>query len=75
MTRPFGIERSGRNEIGESNAERALNAQGKRNDQRFAALNASLPYSAASSTDWSGTAPATIAEALDRLAAALGPIP
>jgi hypothetical protein len=32
-------------------------------------------YAPASSTDWSGSPPSTIAEALDRIAAALGPIP
>jgi hypothetical protein len=31
-------------------------------------------YTAANSVNWSGNAPLTIAEALDRLAAALGPI-
>lgn len=34
----------------------------------------SLPYEAANAADWSGSAPTTIAEALDRIAAALGPI-
>jgi hypothetical protein len=40
---------------------------------RLGALE-SLPYSAATPADWSGSAPATVGEALDRLAAALGPI-
>jgi len=32
-------------------------------------------YSASSSADWSGSPPATVAEALDRLAALVGPVP
>ncbi len=31
-------------------------------------------YTPADAADWTGTPPATIAEALDRIAAALGPI-
>lgn len=31
-------------------------------------------YTAANAADWNGSAPTTIADALDRLAAALGPI-
>lgn len=33
------------------------------------------PYSAAVSADWSGSPPTTIKQALDRIAATLGPIP
>lgn len=35
----------------------------------------SLPYSASTPADWGGTAPTTVKDALDRIAAALGPIP
>lgn len=37
-------------------------------------LDSAGNYTAAVAADWSGSPPATIAEALDRLAAALGPI-
>lgn len=37
--------------------------------------SAEVEYSAAVSGDWSGTPPATIKEALDRIAASIGPIP
>lgn len=37
-------------------------------------LDAAGSYSPAVAADWSGTPPSTIAEALDRIAAALGPI-
>lgn len=40
----------------------------------YAPVWALAPYSASVSADWSGSPPTTIAEALDRIAAALGPI-
>lgn len=40
----------------------------------FSPVWADVPYTAAVSADWSGAPPATVAEALDRIAAALGPI-
>lgn len=75
--RPFGIERSGvpGREAAESNAERALGAQRRAFENQINGLDASIAYSAAVPADWSGTSPATIGEALDRIAAALGPIP
>ncbi len=39
------------------------------------ALDAGIAYSPSTPSDWSGSPPTTIAEALDRIAAALGPIP
>ncbi len=45
---------------------------------RLTSLEADQPYDAAGSpayVNWGGTAPATVKEALDRIAAALGPIP
>lgn len=48
-------------------------------DQTHAQLGAlaasDIAYTPASLTAWSGTAPSTVGEALDRIAAALGPIP
>lgn len=41
----------------------------------YAPVWALAPYTAAVSADWNGTPPATIAEALDRIAAHVGPIP
>lgn len=75
--RPFGIERSGvpGREAAESNAERALNASAAALGRRIDGVSATIPYSAATPADWAGSPPATIAEALDRIAAALGPIP
>jgi hypothetical protein len=37
-------------------------------------LDGASSYEAADSADWSGNPPTTLAEALDRIAAALGPI-
>lgn len=42
---------------------------------RLEALAAAAPYTPAVPADWSGSSPATVQAALDRLAAALGPIP
>ena len=39
-----------------------------------AATSVGTSYSAADAADWNGTAPTTIKEALDRLAAAAGPV-
>lgn len=39
------------------------------------ALQADQPYTAANATNWSGNAPTSVKAALDRIAAALGPIP
>lgn len=63
---------------GDGTAQRALDAVSGDVDaveSRVDALEADQPYTAANATDWSGTAPTTVAAALDRLAAALGPIP
>lgn len=75
--RPFGIERSGvpGREAAESNAERALGAQRRAFENQINGLDASIAYTASTPADWSGSPPATIAEALDRLAALVGPVP
>lgn len=75
--RPFGIERSGvpGREAAESNAERAMNASAQALGRRIDSVSATIAYSAAVPADWSGTPPASIAEALDRLAALVGPVP
>lgn len=68
------IERSGRPELApvEDATERAMAAmyQDLRGTEEGLAR-----YSATDDADWSGNAPTTIAAALDRIAAALGPIP
>ena len=68
------IERSGRPELApvEDAAERAMS--GLYEDLR-GVEEGLVRYSAADDADWSGNAPTTIAAALDRIAAALGPIP
>jgi len=76
MTRPIGIERSGRagTEAAESNAERALVASSRALGRRIDALDASLPY-APDPASWVAPPPTTIGEALDRIAAFIGPVP
>lgn len=68
------LERSGRPEFDalEGNVQRMLDQQYE--DMRGIEEGA-VRYSAANAADWSGSAPATIAEALDRLAAFVGPVP
>jgi len=51
----------------EGNVQRAL-------DQVRGRVDTLTAYAPASPADWTGTPPATLAEALDRIAAALGPI-
>jgi hypothetical protein len=53
----------------ESNVQRALDAVRARTD-----AIAAQPYTPGTPGDWTGAAPTTIGEALDRIAAALGPI-
>lgn len=51
-----------------------INVVDPTNPQDAATKISSESYTAASSSDWSGSAPTTLKEALDRIAAALGPI-
>jgi hypothetical protein len=69
----YNLETTG----GMEGAQRALSEVSLDIDSVEGRLDAveTLPYSAAAPADWSGTSPATVKEALDRLAAALGPIP
>jgi hypothetical protein len=53
----------------EGNMQRALDQVRARTDTL-----AGQPYAAAAPADWSGSPPRTVGEALDRIAAALGPI-
>ena len=71
MPRPrYPLESTG----GEGGSARAL----ARVSLDIDALNESLsavPYTPASSSDWSGSPPTNLQQALDRIAAAIGPIP
>lgn len=70
--RPVVLERTAGNEGVDGNVQRALDQV--RADMDDDAVTATL-YSASTPADWSGDPPATIAEALDRIAAAVGPVP
>ena len=72
MSTRYTLEQTG----GIDGAQRAFDAASLDMDSvegRLAAAEAQ-PYNAAVPADWSGTAPTTVKEALDRIAAALGPI-
>lgn len=49
-------------------------ADGAETSAQGAATAGGTAYTPANASDWTGTAPTTVAEALDRIAAALGPI-
>lgn len=71
MPRPrYPLERTG----GIDGVDRALSDVSLDIDEINANLSA-VPYTPASSADWSGSPPANLQEALDRIAAAIGPIP
>lgn len=75
MTRPrYPLETTG----GFGGQQRALDGVSGDIDEvvaRLDALDLDQPYTADNATDWGGTAPTTVKAALDRIAAALGPIP
>lgn len=68
MARPVPLESfSGRPEADHRNVLRAL--------ERLRAQAGDGSYAPANAGHWNGTAPTTLAEALDRIAAMIGPVP
>lgn len=66
MSRPVLEALTGRPEADRGNVQRALNRAGS---------SEGTSYTPANVVHWNGTAPTTVQQALDRIAAMIGPVP